>query len=502
MTIEALIDELEGLEPGEQARLLSVLEPDELATIEEAFRTRRHRDDPVLWAKERLDEFFWSKQREICRSVVANRYTAVHAAHDVSKSHTASRIACWWIDQHPPHEAFVVSSAPVFQQVRGILWREIKQAHRKGNLPGRVNQTDWLIDEQLVAFGRKPSDYDVAAFQGIHARYVLVILDEAAGIPRSLFDAADALVTNEDSRLLVVGNPDDVSSHFAEVCKPGSGWNVIHIDGLESPNFTDEEIPEELRPLLLSPTWVQERKERWGEESPLYISKVRGLFPDNALDGVVPLNWVRQCQIDDPEPSDYVELGLDVGASTDGDETVIFERRGNAAGRSWKIRTDQPEEIVGQAVARINETNARAVKIDTIGVGFGIAGWLETKFKEGVHKARVIRVNVAKQSRDPKRFPNLRSQLWWEIGRELSETQGWNLKNLDDDTVAQLIAPKYSTDSSGRTVVEKKSDTRERLNRSPDEADALLLAFYSPVRQARTSSAARTEMPRTPISTR
>jgi hypothetical protein len=46
-----------------------------------------------------------------------------------------------------------------------------------------------------VAYGRKPADYDPAAFQGIHARYVLVIIDEADGVPKSIFDAVDALAT-------------------------------------------------------------------------------------------------------------------------------------------------------------------------------------------------------------------------------------------------------------------------------------------------------------------
>ena len=43
--------------------------------------------------------------------------------------------------------------------------------------------------------GRKPADYDVVAFQGIHARYVLVIIDEAGGVPKSIFDAVYALAT-------------------------------------------------------------------------------------------------------------------------------------------------------------------------------------------------------------------------------------------------------------------------------------------------------------------
>jgi hypothetical protein len=70
-------------------------------------------------------------------------------------------------------------------------------AHKKAGLPGRITlDAKWYIGNELVAYGRKPADYDPAAFQGIHARYVLVIIDEAGGVPKSIFDAVDALATN------------------------------------------------------------------------------------------------------------------------------------------------------------------------------------------------------------------------------------------------------------------------------------------------------------------
>jgi hypothetical protein len=37
----------------------------------------------------------------------------------------------WWIDAHPPAEAFVVMTAPTTAQVDAILWRYIGSAHRK-----------------------------------------------------------------------------------------------------------------------------------------------------------------------------------------------------------------------------------------------------------------------------------------------------------------------------------------------------------------------------------
>jgi hypothetical protein len=94
----------------------------------------------------------------MARSVVKDRYSAFKASHDVSKLHTVSRLALWWIDVHPLGEAFVVTTAPTTPQVEAILWRYMGNAHRKAGLPGRITlDAKWYIGNELVAYGRKPA---------------------------------------------------------------------------------------------------------------------------------------------------------------------------------------------------------------------------------------------------------------------------------------------------------------------------------------------------------
>lgn len=445
-----------------------------------------HADDPARWVAARLGEHLWSRQREIAESVRDNRRTAVPSCHEAGKSFSASRIAAWWLETHAPGEAFVVSTAPTFRQVRAILWRELNRAHSKGGLRGRVNQTEWWIGNEIVAFGTSPSDYDPQAFQGIHARAVLVIIDEAAGVAGPIWDAADSLIANDESRILAIGNPDDPDSRFAEVCKPGSGWNVIAIDAFDTPNFTDEPVPDALRGLLISPTWVEEKRHQWGEESPLWKSKIRALFPDVSKDGVVPLAWITAAQAawDDmsgPRPTKPVEMGVDVGAG--GDESVIWVRRGAKPTKLTTAHTPDPMHLVGLILNEIRSSGAESVKIDVIGVGWGVAGRLEEMQTEGVHGARIVKVNVAEASSDSSRFPKLRDQLWWEVGREKTREALWDLRDVDDETLGQLIAPKYTIDSQGRVKIEPKDETIRRIGHSPDRADALLLAFYQPQKE-------------------
>lgn len=443
-------------------------------------RILKWRTDPVAWVRERLGEFLWSKQIAILESVRDNRRTAVPSAHETGKSFTASRAVCWWLDVHPAGEAFVVTTAPTAPQVRAILWREINRAHRKGQLAGRTNQTEWWLNDEIVAFGRKPADYDPTAFQGIHARYVLVVLDEACGVPESIYQAANSLAANQHSRILAIGNPDDPSSHFKKICSVGSGWNVVQVDGLQSPNFSGEEIPDELRDLLISHVYVEEMRNDVGEDSPIFASKVRGQFPEDTADGVVPLSAIRKCQTERTWTDEQllpIEIGFDVGAG--GDAAVLRERRGVKTGRTERHHTTDPMELVGHAVNFINSTGATCIKVDVIGIGWGIAGRLEELHTEGKHAAEVIRVNVGEGSTNPVRFVRLRDQLWWEVGRELIQSQGVDLSDLDDVTIAQLVAPLWKPDSAGRISVEKKDETKKRIHRSPDDADAWLLAYYA-----------------------
>lgn len=438
--------------------------------------------DPVLWIRERQGEFFWSKQRDIAESVRDHRRTAVRSCHDVGKSFTAARLTGWWLDTHPPGEAFVVTTAPTFKQVQAVLWREIGKAHRKGHLPGRVNQTEWYFGSELVAFGRKPADYDESAFQGIHARYVLVILDEACGIPEQLFIAAGALTPNEDCRILAIGNPDDPTSYFFKVCQPDSGWNVLSIAAKDTPNFTDEDVPDDLKHLLISQVYLDELAKDVGVGSSIWQSKVEGEFPEDAEDSVVRASALAKCRLGDQVHDDEqllpVQLGVDVGGSEKGDHTVIRERRGVVAGKVWRFQSSDSNVVAKKIRDAIVESGASQVKIDSIGIGWGVAGHLNAMREAGEHQATIVKVNVGSSPQRGERFPKLRDEIWWEVGRQLCERGGWDLSAIDDRTAADLLGPKWSPDPQGRIKVEPKDKTRERLGRSPDDGDALLLAFY------------------------
>jgi hypothetical protein len=458
--------------------------------------------DPVGWMKERGKVSSWSKQREILEAVRDYTQTAVKSCHSAGKSFIAAEAAMWWIDSHPAGEAFVVTSAPTGNQVKAILWKEMNRAHKRiyapsesdhgkayqhrgaARLGGRMNQVEWYdVNDELVAFGRKPSDYEPTAFQGIHARYVLVILDEACGIPESLWDAASSLTSNEHGRILAIGNPDDPQSHFAKVCESDT-WHVIRISAYDTPNFTDEEVDDSLRELLVSKRWVEEKEVEWGTNSGVFTSKVLGLFPTDAEDGVIPHSWAAACRFVEHVPSDGVQLGFDP-ARGGTDHAILWARRGPVALRSWDWpHTPDPLALAKLVLDVILEVRAESIKIDADGLGWAISGIFDSWHEDGLHNCIAVPVLGSAPAGDEEHFLNTRAEVWWN-GRELSRLKEWDLRGIDDDTLNDLTIPKWHTNNPRQRVqIEKKSDIVKRLGRSPDSGDALLLAFWEPAWEA------------------
>ncbi len=435
------------------------------------------------WVKHRLGKRLWSKQRDIAQSVREHRYTAVPSCHGAGKSQLASWVALWWANVHPVGQAFVVTAAPTQAQIEGVVWRYIGQAHAAAQLPGRVIQGNVpalrAANGELIAWGRKPADFAdptiaMQSFQGIHARYVLVILDEACGIPDWLWDAADTLMVNDDSRVLAIGNPDSPAARFEKVCRSGSGWNVIPIGAEDTPNFTGEQVSPELAETLISKRWVAERERRWGRESSLFTSKVLGRFPsvsDDTLIGADLIVAAQERSLPENEPSTV--LACDV-ARLGGDRTVIYRNRCGVCRLIKQTPRQDTMRTTGDLIAiKAEPEHYRApLVLDIGGLGIGIYDRL---VEQGVG---VEGFNGAERAFRPDRLANRRAEAFWNLREALLKGEV-DLDPLDEELAAQLGSLKWHRDSKGRVVIESKDEMRKRGLPSPDRADALSMAFGS-----------------------
>lgn len=429
--------------------------------------------DPVAWAEGNGVEL-WSKQREVMGSVRDNRRTVVRAGHGVSKSFTASLLAAWWVARYPVGEALVVTTAPTQAQVSAILWGELRRLHGRLGLPGTIGLDNvWKIGGQIVAIGRKPADSDEVAFQGLHARHVLAILDEAAGLPDPLWDAVAGVVTSETSRTLAIGNPDSRGGRFEKCFEPGSGWEPIHVPVTQSPAFTGEVVSADLLAVLPSQSWVDDARRSWGENSPQYVSRVLGEFPAADVDALVTWEQIKAGQQFTWPGSLYpVIIGCDV-ARFGNDSTVIAIRNG------WSVRVMQsyrgePTTYTAGVLTNLSRRLGNVpVHVDDTGLGGGVTDLLR---ENGV---RVEAIIAAAQASDSKQFANARAEGYWRV-RQALEVGLLDLDPADDELAKQLARLRYKLDSRGRVLIESKDVMRSRGEPSPDRADAIALAFTPP----------------------
>jgi phage terminase large subunit len=90
----------------------------------------------------------------------------------------------------------------------------------------------------------------------------------------------------------------------------------------------------------------------------------------------------------------------------------------------------------------------------------------------------VVDVNVGERSSDREKYYNLRAELWVNF-RDALQAGALSIPD-NEQFIAEASSIKYSFDSSGRIVIEKKESMKKRGLRSPDSADSVCLTFYDP----------------------
>ena len=513
---KTLIDAVLSADPKDRHTIYGALSAQERATLDVLLEAElsnpwsRYQDDPVGFITKGLKETLWSKQVDIADSVIHNQRTAVAACHAPGKSHLAGRIVSWWIASHAPGTALAITIAPTHRQVRNIIWPHIRKCHGLAHLPGEVLTQSWKIGDDVVAYGFSPSPYDEAAMQGIHAPNLLIVVDEAGGIGEVVGRSLEALMTGDHTRLLLLGNPPtDQEDSWFERCYTSPLYNSISISVYDTPNFTGEPVglcrscPPQTgdHPVtnhLVDDRWVQDVLSEFGDDSPFVEARVFARFPRSSANKVIPFGWCETA-VDNEHcvPSQTVRLGIDIAADG-GDEFVICEADGfkvrmlhRSSGRVNENAVDVAAVCLRHILDAQGKHEARGlseqvrVKVDTIGVGWGVVSLLQTWGKERKHNALIVPVNVAERAKDPDKFRNARAELWWN-GRMLLQPKpnGEQDLSLPDDRqlLSQLSGPLFKADSAGRIQIETKADMKRRGMHSPDRAEAVLLALYEPGR--------------------
>lgn len=449
-------------------------------------------EDPVFFAEQFLGQTLWSKQVEICEKIARLDRVAVRSGHKVSKSRTAAIIAIWFAFTRPG--ARVVMTSSTSRQIRFILWRELKSMCASAGIevteftPTPLSQTmgATVFDDPGTGirfehgseiFGFSTNQPENMA--GISGADILFIIDEASGVPETIFEAIEGNRAG-GAKLLLLSNPTRTSGTFFEAFHAKRqfwGEGLIHVSSEESPNVTGEcDIPG-----LATAAWVNEKRLEWGEDSVLFQVRCRGNFPSADARAVVTLDLVDDARerYDATPAEGPLSLGLDPAYT--GDTSALAAVRGlwSAPIKAWQGL--DPLELARAALDHLTTIRRGnepvQINVEVNGLGYGVFAALKAAKTPGV---TVVPINMSSSptvtpKKDEPGYLNMRAQLWFGVTSWLKEGGAIAPDSLLE---SDLVAPLWETDLRGRILIEPKDKIKDKLGRSPDRGDALCLAVY------------------------
>lgn len=309
---------------------------------------------------------------------------------------------------------------------------------------------------------------------GLHADYIMFLVDESGGIPMPIMISAEAALSScVEGHIVQAGNTNSLDGALYAACVTQKHlWYPVVISG-------DPDDPK--RSPRISIEWAREMIDTYGRDSPFVKVSVLGEWPSasiNALLGPSDIEAAmkRQYQQHDIEGSPRI-LGVDIGRQGD-DPSVIFPRQGLVAFPP-KILRNVNGNVGAGAVARVNaDWKPDAIFIDNTG-GWG-SSWIDQCQNLNV---KTIPVGFADAPHD-KRFYNRRAEIYFK-GAEWIRNGGM-LPNIPS-MVQGLSAITY-TFKGDRLMLEPKEIIKASLGRSIDEEDAWALTFSDPVAPRSVSS--------------
>jgi hypothetical protein len=437
------------------------------------------KNEPKYFFTEFLNADPWDKQVEIIKKLDKHQRVAVKSSNSCGKTWLIARIALRFLIMHPGSK--VINTAPSFKQVENQYWRELRKAHKESDveLGGKLLKTQLNFDDDWFAMGVASGEHQMENFQGWHGDHILFIVDEASGVPDSIFEAIEGSMANANAKLLIVGNPTKATGYFADAFK-GKLFAQVSMNAFDIPNVIKGK---ELIPGLATKEWVEYMGAKYGVTSDIYRVRVRGMFPSKDAQSLIGIDLIEGAMHNDRKPdlAGQEYIGVDVARFGD-DRTTWVWRHGNSAKILKTVHGNDTHEVAEQTIKFMDQFPGAKVHIDIIGVGGGVFDSIKHWEKDVPdedkknYRGRVYGVNVSKKPKRPKdrkEYFNERSR-GWDLVRIWLKT-GILEYNQDWDELAQ---PRYEYRGDGREMkIESKVNLKKRIKKSPDVADALILTF-------------------------
>jgi len=429
-------------------------------------------NDPVAFVREvfQTEPDFW--QCDVLKGIVKNQRTAMQASKGVGKSALLAWVG-WWFLVTRPHPKIAATSIS-WDNLSDGLWTEMAKWQSKSEL--LKHQFTWTktrifnkeFPETWYMTARtwsKSADSSQQAdtLAGLHADFLMFILDEVGGIPDGVMAAAEAgLASGIETKIIMAGNPTHLEGPLYRAATTERHlWAVTEITS---------DPDSDKRSNRVSLQWAKEQRDKYGADSPWYIVNVLGKFPPTSINSLLGPDEVTAAMKRGLRLQDYEHaqkrLGVDV-ARFGTDRTCIFPRQGLRAFKPHVMMGARSNEIAARVAMARSKWGSEMEFIDGTG-GFG-SGVVDSLIQSGLAPQEI---HFSGKATDQAYF-NKRAEMWFRMSNWIK--RGGCIPE-NSELVRELTAPTYSF-KDGKFLLEPKEQIKERLGFSPDLADALALTF-------------------------
>jgi phage terminase large subunit len=374
-------------------------------------------------------------------------------------------------------DALVVLTAPTQNQIKDVWFAEarrllinahpvIKEMCDVSSMRVRIGKRkDWGIVGKAAS---KPEN-----FQGFHQKYLTIIVDEASGVDREIMRTIKGTLTNEDSLLVLAGNPNTRECAFFDVFhsrRESEFWHLFTFNAEDSP-ITDKEN-------------IRRIAAEFGVNSDVYRVRVLGEFPLAEANAVMSRDDLEVCteipMIQAAKMRGTLRydkaFGIDF-ARYGSDESVIYRRSGLAIVEKAIFAHTEPIEVLNEAFKmqqRAGWSDKDCIYVvDAGGMGQGVLGYLYQ------HRKRVHEFQSNHKASQPD-YADKITEAYFHVAR-LAKQRKLHIP-ADEHLLLQLCSRLYETDGKTKLKLESKDKFMRRMEgQSPDRADALVMAYFDAV---------------------
>lgn len=371
-----------------------------------------------------------------------------------------TRVGAIWVAQRLCLGENCLVGAQTFPALTKVIFSEIRAVLNSWRVPFDYNKTDKTIQLGNGAIAHGYTYENASGILGLSNIHNLLCDEIFYGTEDAFNFAADRLRGEhiKQSKIRIIGSPDNQNAvHAWAIAMARRMENeglLIYASALEN-SFTSE-------------TFKKNLLDRYPIGTPLYEQQICGHLIDADIANAIikKSDFPTFCRIGGN--TGVVSMGIDL-ASTGGDDTVFIVCNNNRIidkVKSNQLNSFQKLTTAKELIARHNVTD---IAIDTTG-GFG--DFIVDELRAAGHNVTGVNFGGASDNINDE---NVRTSMYFNGTNDIRN----GFYTDDTDLVQELTSTQYTISKRGKLGLVPKEKIRQLLGRSPDTADAFVLARWA-----------------------